>query len=41
LRAFASAGATDFLASNFPVGDDADASIARTWALLKSLNGKL
>ena len=41
LRAFASAGATDFLASIFPVGDDADGSIARTWALLKGLNGKL
>ena len=41
LRAFASAGATDFLASVFPVGDDADGSIARTWTLLKSLNGNL
>ena len=41
LRALASAGATDFLASIFPVGDAADASVARTWELLKSLNGKL
>ena len=41
LRAFADAGATDFLAAPFPVGDDAEASNARTWELLKSLNGKL
>ena len=41
LRAFANAGATDFLAAPFPVGDAAEASNARTWELLKSLNGKL
>ena len=37
IRAFADAGATEFIASVFPVGDDADASVARTQALLKSL----
>ena len=37
IRAFADAGATEFVASVFPVGDDAEASIARTQALLKSL----
>ena len=41
LRAYAEAGATDFLASIFPVGEDEPASIDRTWALLKSLLGKL
>ena len=41
LRDIASAGATDFLAGAFPVGDDAPASLARTRALLKSLVGKL
>jgi 5,10-methylenetetrahydromethanopterin reductase len=41
LRAFAAAGTTDFLAAIFPVGADPAASIARTWALLKNLNGKL
>ena len=41
LRGLASAGATDFLASIFPVGDDADASMARTRDLLKSLIGKI
>jgi F420-dependent oxidoreductase-like protein len=41
LRGIASAGATDFLAGAFPVGDDAPASLARTRALLKSLIGKL
>ena len=41
LRGLASAGATDFLASIFPVGDDADASMARTRELLKSLIGKI
>ncbi len=37
LRALADAGATDFLASIFPVGDDAEASTARTRKLLESL----
>ena len=41
LREMASAGATDLLAAVYPVGDDADASMARTRALLKSLIGKV
>ncbi len=41
LRAFANAGATDFLASPFPVGDDAEGSVARTESLLASLVGKI
>ena len=41
LRDLASAGATDFSAGIFPVGDDAAASIGRTRALMKSLIGKL
>jgi 5,10-methylenetetrahydromethanopterin reductase len=41
LRAMSDAGTTDFVASIFPVGDDAEASEARTWALLKSLVGKI
>ena len=41
LRALASAGATDFLASIFPTGADAEASAARTRALLKSLVGRV
>ena len=41
LKALSSAGATDFLASIFPVGDDADGSIARTRELLKSLVGRV
>ena len=41
LRSFAGTGATDLLASVFSVGDDAEASVARTRALLKSLVGKL
>ena len=40
LRAFADAGATEFIASVFPVGYDPAASIARTRALLKSLAAK-
>ena len=40
LRALADIGATDLLASIFPVGDEADASVARTRALLKSLIGR-
>ena len=41
LRAYADAGATDLMVSVFPVGDDADASVARTTALLKSLIGRI
>ena len=41
LRSLASAGATDLLASIFPVDGDADASVARTQALLKGLVGKV
>lgn len=41
LRAFASAGATDLLASIYPVGEDTDASVSRTRAFLKTLIGKL
>ena len=41
IRALAAAGATDFLAASFPVGDDAMASLGRTRALLKSLIGKV
>jgi len=40
LKAYADAGATDFLASVFPVGKDEDASLARSNDLLKSLVGK-
>lgn len=41
LRALADAGATEFLASIFPVGSNAEASVARTRALLKGLVGKI
>ena len=41
LKTLSSAGATDFLASIFPVGPDADASVARTRELLKSLVGRV
>jgi F420-dependent oxidoreductase-like protein len=41
LREIAAAGATDYLADMFPVGDDASASLGRTRALLKTLIGKL
>jgi F420-dependent oxidoreductase-like protein len=41
IRAVASAGSTEFAAAEFPVGDDAKASLARTRALLKSLVGKV
>lgn len=40
LRAFASAGATEFMASMLPVGEDAEGSLARTRSLLGSLVGK-
>ena len=41
LQALADAGATELLAAIMPVGDDAAASWARTWSLLKSLIGKM
>ena len=41
LKAYAEAGATDFLASVFPVGTDEDASLARSMDLLKSLVGRI
>ncbi len=41
LKTYADAGATDFLASVFPVGTDEDSSLARSNDLLKSLVGKL
>jgi alkanesulfonate monooxygenase SsuD/methylene tetrahydromethanopterin reductase-like flavin-dependent oxidoreductase (luciferase family) len=42
LRDFAAAGATDFLAALFPVGgEDMAGSKARTWELLRSLQGTL
>jgi len=41
LRDIASAGATDFLAGMFPIGDDIKTSLGRTRALLKALVGKV
>ena len=41
LRALSDAGATDYLASIFPEGDDSAASFNRTRALLKGLVGTL
>ena len=41
LSVVAETGATELLASIFPHGDDEEASVARTRALLKSLIGKL
>jgi F420-dependent oxidoreductase-like protein len=41
IRGLASAGATDFLASIFPLGDDAAASMERTYTLMKGLVGKV
>lgn len=41
LRALSEAGATDFLASIFPEGDDSMASFTRTRALLKGLVGSI
>ena len=41
LRAFADAGATDFLASIFPVDENDEGSVARTTNLLKSLVGTI
>lgn len=41
VRALAAAGATEFSAAIFPAEDEADASVARTMALLKGLVGKV
>jgi alkanesulfonate monooxygenase SsuD/methylene tetrahydromethanopterin reductase-like flavin-dependent oxidoreductase (luciferase family) len=41
ISAIAGAGATDFMAWTFPVGDDARASLGRTWSLVKGLVGKV
>jgi alkanesulfonate monooxygenase SsuD/methylene tetrahydromethanopterin reductase-like flavin-dependent oxidoreductase (luciferase family) len=41
LRNLASAGATDFLASMFPAGDNAEGSVARTRSLLKRMVGNI
>jgi F420-dependent oxidoreductase-like protein len=41
IRALASAGATDYAAAMFPVGDDAQASLARTRECMKGLVGKV
>jgi 5,10-methylenetetrahydromethanopterin reductase len=41
LRALAGTGCSDLVASIFPAGGDAAASVARTWSLLKGLVGKL
>lgn len=41
IRALADVGATDFGAWIFPVGEDPQSSVARTWSLLKGLVGKV
>ncbi len=41
LRDFASAGATDFVASILPVDHDREASFSRSWELLRGLVGKI
>jgi len=41
LKSVSAAGATDFLAGMFPVGDDIEGSLSRTRALLKGLIGKV
>ncbi len=41
LRALAGTGCTDLVAAIFPAEEDAAASVARTWSLLKGLVGKL
>lgn len=41
IRSFVEAGATDFVASLYPVGDDVGKSLARSRELVKSLIGKL
>jgi F420-dependent oxidoreductase-like protein len=41
IRGLASSGCTEFAAALFPAADDAKASLARTYALVKSLAGKM
>jgi len=41
LRALAGTGCTDLIASVFSAQEDAAASVARTWGLLKGLVGKV
>lgn len=41
IRELADAGATDFVAWAYPVGDDAAESLDRTWTLLSGLAGKV
>jgi len=41
LRALADTGCTDLVAAIFPAQEDAAASVARTWSLLKGLVGSL
>ena len=41
IRAFGDAGATDFIGSVMPVGDDAGQSMLRTRSLLKSVAGRM
>ncbi|HEY8173957.1 MAG TPA: LLM class F420-dependent oxidoreductase, partial [Dehalococcoidia bacterium] len=41
IRDLASAGATDFAAAIFPVGDDSRASMTRTYELVKGMVGKI
>jgi F420-dependent oxidoreductase-like protein len=41
IRAIADTGATDFVVWTFPVGEDAQASLDRTWSLVKGLVGKV
>lgn len=41
IRQLASAGVTDFVAGEFPAGDDAEASLGRTRELVKGLIGKV
>lgn len=41
IRALSDAGATDFVAWAYPVGDDAAESLSRTWELLGGLAGKV
>ncbi|HEY5625143.1 MAG TPA: TIGR03564 family F420-dependent LLM class oxidoreductase [Dehalococcoidia bacterium] len=41
IRAIADTGATDFVVWTYPVGEDAQASLDRTWSLVKGLVGKV
>ena len=41
IRAIADTGATDFGVWTYPVGEDAQASLDRTWSLVKGLVGKV